>query len=95
LLAGGAAGANSLSLGVADYAALSNCRDCHARSFRAVVRDVFASGEITARAPGDLKAHKKTFCKLIPESYQPRNAASGSGDRESIRVVKAVIAMRF
>ena len=59
LLAGGAVGAGSLSHCLADYAAISNRRNCRARSFGAAVRDVFASGKITARAPADLKSRQE------------------------------------
>ena len=59
LLAGGAAGAGSLSSCVADYAAISNCRNCRARSFGAAIRDVFASGKVIAWAPGDLKLRQE------------------------------------
>ncbi len=59
LLAGGAAGGSSLSVCLADYAAISNRRNCRARSFGTAIRDVFASGKIIAWAPADLKLRQE------------------------------------
>ena len=64
VLAGGAAGTSSLSSCLADYAAISHCRNCRARSLGAAIRDVFVSGEIIAWAPADLKLKQEKISGL-------------------------------
>ena len=92
LLASGAAGAGSVSLCVANHAAISNCRDRGARSFWAASRDAVASGKAIARAPADLnRGHKQFFTPLhiICEAHAVSHRSS------QLRVFRTVESMRF
>src|ERR1700675_2419017 len=92
LLAGGAAGACALSFCLANYVAVSDRRNCGARSFWAAGGDVVASGKVTAWAPDDLKLRRGTILLNGPHLHPAKCWVSEKPSARLIGVSKTLAA---